>query len=68
MKDIGKDHDKSLSKKQNKIDKLIQEQDEIEAARKEDIRLLKIEIDEKEQERVEVNEKLIEFNSLKLSN
>jgi len=68
MKDIGKDHDKSLSKKQNKIDKLIQEKDEIEAARKEDIRLLKIEIDEKEQERVEVNEKLIEFNSLKLSN
>lgn len=68
MKDIGKDHDKSLSKKQNKIDKLIQEKDEIEAARKEDIRLLKIEIDEKEQERVEINEKLIEFNSLKLSN
>jgi len=37
-------------------------------ARKEDIRLLKIEIEEKEQERVEINEKLIEFNALKLSN
>ena len=68
MKEIGKDHDKALSKKQTKIDKLIQEKDELEAARKEDIRLLKIEIDEKEQERVEINEKLLEFNSLKLSN
>lgn len=46
----------------------MQEKDEIEAARKEDIRLLKIEIEEKEQERVEINEKLIEFNALKLSN
>lgn len=46
----------------------MQEKDEIEVARKEDIRLLKIEIEEKEQERVEINEKLIEFNALKLSN